>query len=157
MRMAAGGLLALLAIIAPASSRAEEGDSWTNRAGHALKATPQSISGRTVTFVQGGKGKTLSYPLSVFLPLEQERLRCRLKDTTLPEGLQAAHDFAARVIQRARLLKESGGLPDPDFQKAVAAALAAFRLQAAPFITQQELSPERLDLIAGKMTAPKDP
>jgi hypothetical protein len=122
-----------------------------------LKATPQSISGRTVTFVQGGKGNTLSYPLSVFLPAEQERLRCRLKDTTPPEGLQAAHDFAGRVIRRSRLLKENGGMTEQAFQKVVEAALAAFRLQAAPFITQQELSTERLDLIVRKMTAPKDP
>ncbi len=151
-----GGLLVvLLFFFAPASSFAEAGGSWTNRAGHALKASPQSISGQSVTFVQERTGKTVTYPISVFKETEQERLRCCLKDPTLPEGLKAAYEFSARVITRSRLLKASGGLSEADCQKAMDDTVSAFRTQAAPFIAQKQISAERLEMIARDMVAEK--
>jgi hypothetical protein len=139
----------------PLSLYATDG-SWTNRAGHALKATPHSISGKTITFVQGNTGKTVTYPLAVFLPAEQERLRCSLKDLTIPEGLKDAHEFSSRVITRSRLLKENGSQSEKDCQKAIATAAAAFSAQAAPFIEQKQLSQERLELIVGELVTAKE-
>jgi hypothetical protein len=150
-----GGLFALLLFFAPAFSLAEAGNSWTNRAGHALKATPQSISGASVTFVQGRAGKSVTYPLSLFTETEQERLRCCLKDLTLPEGLKAGHEFAVRVIARSRLLTANGSLTEAECQKSRETAVSAFRAQAAPFIAQKQLSQERLELIARELVAPK--
>jgi hypothetical protein len=149
------GLLAVLLLGSPMVSTAETGGSWTNRAGHALKAVPQSISGQAVTFAQGGTGKTVTYPLSVFLPSEQERLRCALKDMTLPAGLADAYAFSCRVIKRSRLLNENGSMAESDYQKAVETTLSAFRMQAAPFIAKKQLSQERLELILRELGTTK--
>jgi hypothetical protein len=131
-------------------------NSWTNCAGHALKATPLSISGQTVTFVKTNTGQTVSYPLSVFLPSEQERLRCALKEPTIPEGLQAAYEFSARIITRSRLLKANNSLSEKEEQKAVEKSVAAFRAQAAPFVVQKQLSHERIDLLVQELVATKE-
>ena len=141
------GWCAILVFLTFDSLGAEEGGSWTNLAGHALKATPQSIQGQTVTFAQEGTGKTLEVPLSVFPPLEQERLRNQLQETTIPEGLQSAYEFSARILKRARLLHENGQTTPEDYRKTVESTLSAIRLQAAPLIEQRKLSQERLDLI----------
>ncbi len=143
--------LALFLLVAACQSFAEEGGCWTNRAGHVLKAVPQAIRGTTVMFALGGSGKTVSYPLAVFLPEEQERLRCRLNDTAVPEGLRSSYDFSGRIIRRSRLLCEKGGMSDEACQKAVSTAVDAFRRQAAPFVAQKQLSAERLALIAREL------
>jgi len=154
-RFISGFLLMLFLCLAPAVSYADAGNCWTNRAGHALKAEPQSISGQAVTFVQGGAGKAVTYPLSVFTEPEQERLRCALKDTTLPAGLADAAAFSCRMIKRSRLLNENGSLSKKDCQKALETTLSAFRTQAAPFVAQKQLSPERLELIVRELAAEK--
>ena len=155
MRISNKGLLVAFAFVFPFSSYAEDG-SWTNRAGHALKAVPQSISGQSVTFAQGHEGKAVTCPLAVFLPSEQERLRCYLKDLTLPKGLKAAHEFSARVITRSRLLKENNTLSEKGCQEAIKKAVSAFRAQAAPFIEQKQLSQERLEYILQELVAIKE-
>ena len=147
----AGGLLAVLVLVIPGMLFAEEGGSWTNRVGHVLKATPQTIQGQSVKFLQNRTGKTVNYPLSAFLPAEQERLRCCLKDTTLPVGLKAAHDFSWRIIARSRLLKKNGSLSEQGYQKAVKSSRAAFRAQAAPFVAKKKLSQERLELLVREL------
>lgn len=152
-RFISGFRLMFFLCLAPAVSYADAGNCWTNRAGHALKATPQSIRGQTVTFAQGGAGKTVTYPLSVFTETEQERLRCALKDTSLPAGLADAFAFSCRMIKRSRLLTENGSLSEKDGQKALETTVSAFRTQAAPFIAQKQLSAERLELIVQKMVA----
>ena len=141
------GWCAILVFLTFDSLGAEEGGSWTNLAGHALKATPQSIQGQMVTFAQEGTGKTLEVPLSVFPPLEQERLRNQLQETTIPEGLQSAYEFSARILKRARLLRDNGQTSEEDYRKTVESTLSAIRLQAALLIEQRKLSQERLDLI----------
>ncbi len=130
---------------------AEEGGSWTNRAGHVLKGTPQSIQGQRVIFLLVGAGKSVSYPLSVFLTEEQERLRCRLKDTAVPDGLKSAYDFSGRVIRRTRLLSEGGTVSEEECQKGVSMAVDAFRKQAASFVAKKQLSSERLELIVREL------
>ncbi len=152
-RFIAGGLLAVLLISAPCLSFAEVGGSWTNRAGHALMATPQSIQGQRVKFVMARTGKTVVYPLSVFLETEQERLRCALMDTTLPAGLVDAYAFSSRIIKRSRLLNENGSMSAAEYEKAVATTLAVFRKHSAPFIAKKQLSAERLELILRKLLA----
>ena len=142
--------LPALVLAACFPSLAGEEGSWTNRAGHVLKALPQSIQGAKVTFALGG-GRAVTYPLSAFRPEEQERLRCRLKDTSLPEGLRSAYDFSGRVIRRSRLLSESGGMSGEACQKAVNTAADAFRKQAAPFVEQKQLSAERLEIIVREL------
>lgn len=145
------GRLSVLLLCAFDSFGAEAGGAWTNLAGHVLKATPQAIQGQTVTFVQDGTGKTVDYPLSVFPPSEQERLRSQLQETSIPEGLQSACEFSARILKRARLLYENGQTPEEDYRKTVESTLSALRLQAAPLVEQRTLSPERLDLILREM------
>lgn len=135
---------------------AEAGGSWTNLAGHALKADPVAIRGQTVTFKQAGTDRTVDMPLSVFPAGEQERLRVALKDAKIPEGLRAAHDFSARILKRSRLLRESGEMSEEEYQQALAATLAVFRSQAAPLMEQQKLSPERLEIILSDMAAAGD-
>ena len=138
------------------ASGAEADGSWTNVAGHVLRATPQAIRGQTVTFAFAGTGRTGEYPLSVFPPPEQERLRTCLKDTTVPEGLQSACEYARRILARTRLLRENGQMSEEDFRKSSATTLAALRQQAAPLVEQQILSRERLELILDELAAPPE-
>lgn len=151
------GFCAALFCFAIDSSGAEESGAWTNVAGHVLKAVPQSIQGPSVTFVREGTGKTVDYPLSIFPPQEQERLRSQLQETTIPEGLQSAHEFSARILRRVRLLHENGQTSDEEYQKSLAATLAAFRAQAAPLVERQQLSPERLEVIVRDLAEANDP
>mgnify|MGYP003616614264 CR=1 FL=1 len=138
------------------ASGAEADGSWTNVAGQVLRATPQAIRGQTVTFAFAGTGRTGEYPLSVFPPPEQERLRTCLKDTTIPEGLQSACEYARRILARTRLLRENGQMSEEDFRKSSATTLAALRQQAAPLVEQQILSRERLELILDELAAPPE-
>ena len=146
------GWCAVLFLFAFDSFGEEEVGAWTNLAGHVLKAAPQSIQGQTVTFLQEGTGKTVDYSLSIFPPLEQERLRNQLQETTIPEGLQSAFEFSKRILKRSRLLYENGQTSEEDYQKIVASTLSALRLQAAPLIEQRKLSPERLELLLRELT-----
>ena len=145
------GALFWAAIAVPASRAGDADGSWTNLAGHALRATPVAISGKTITFQQDASGKSMEYPLSVFPPSEQERLRVALKDATVPEGLQSAYAFTSRILKRSRLLYEQGQIPEEEYRKSTTAALAAFRAQAAPLLDQQKLSRERLELIESRL------
>ena len=133
------------------ASGAEADGSWTNVAGQVLRATPQAIRGQTVTFAFAGTGRTGEYPLSVFPPPEQERLRTCLKDTTIPEGLQSACEYARRILARTRLLRENGQMSEEDFRKSSATTLADLRQQVAPLVEQHTLSRERLELILNKL------
>ena len=143
----------IVLVLASAFVQAEEGDSWTNHAGHILKASPQSIHGQTVTFMQGSNGVTVDYPLSLFPPQEQERLRACLKVTSIPEGLQSAYEFSLRSIKRSRLMFEHGSITKEAHQQTRETTLSAFRKQAAPFIAGGKLSQERLELIVVEMGA----
>lgn len=138
---------AVLFLFAFDSFGAEEGGAWTNLAGHVLRATPRVMHGSSVTFVLEGTEKSIDYPLSVFPPSEQERLRSQLQETTIPEGLQSACEFSARILKRSRLLYENGQTSEADYRKTVESTLSALRLQAAPLIEQGKLSSARLDLI----------
>ena len=155
MRMVIKGVFVALTRVLPFSVFGADG-SWTNHSKHVLKATPLSISGQNVTFVKTNTGQNVTYPLSVFLVSEQERLRCALKDTTIPEGLQAAHEFSARIITRSRLLKANNSLSEKDEQKAIEKSVAAFRAQAALFVEQKKLSEERLELLVQDLVATKE-
>ena len=142
---------ALLAGCVIHAAGAEEGGRWTNVAGHALKGVPVSIQGQTVTFKPDGSDATRDVPLSVFPPVEQERLRVALQDASVPEGLQSACEFAVRILKRARLLHANGQTSDEEYRKTVDTALAALRQQAVPLVERHELSAERLELILGKL------
>lgn len=151
----AGAAIAVLGLGSLDSLRAEEGGSWTNRAGHVLKASPLAIRGQTVTLVQDNTGKPVDYPLSLFPMQEQERLRSCLKQTTIPEGLQSAYEFSGRAITRSRLLYENGSISKENYRESLEKNLSAFRAQAAPFILQKKLSPERLELILAELAGAK--
>ncbi len=146
------GALLWMALSFPALRAEEESGSWTNLAGRALRATPVAIQGKTVTFKPpDAAGKTMNVPLSAFPPLEQERLRVAVKDTSVPAGLQSAHAFATRVLTRARLLHADGQTSDEEYRQTVATTEAAFRAQAAPLIEQQKLAAGRLEFIVNKL------
>ena len=144
-------LAVLLLGLALVSSGAEGDGGWTNVAGHVLQAAPQAIQGQTVSFKRAGTEKTVDYPLSVFPPGEQERIRVALQDTTVPEGLRSACEFAARIFKRARLLRDHGQTSEEEYRKTVEQTLAAVRQQAAPLVAQQSLSRERLELIVNEL------
>ena len=159
MRSGRQGALVVAALLgcgAGAAARAAGSNSWTNVAGHVLEAAPQAIKGETVTFKQEGTGQTVDYPLSVFPLGEQERLRARLRETTVPEGLQSACEYARRILARTRLLCENGQMSQADCRKSTEKTLAAVRQQAAPLLAQQLLSPERLELILNELAAPPE-
>ena len=145
------GLAALVLIFAAGSHGAEEGGNWTNLAGRVLKATPQYLQGQSVGFVRDGSDETVEYPLSIFPPEEQERLRSYLRDASIPEGLQSAWAFATQHLKRSRLLYQSEQMSEEDYQESVEMTLAAFRFQAAPLLEQQQISPERFELIVRDM------
>ena len=88
----------------------EAGGSWTNLAGHAMKADPVAIQGQTVTLKQAGTGRTVDVPLSVFPAGEQERLRVEKLgrgvawlDTGTPESLLQASNFIQTLQVRQGL------------------------------------------------------
>lgn len=149
------GLVLILFFTTVDSLKAEESGSWTNLAGHVLKASPTALHGQTVTFEQGSNKASVDYPLSLFPPQEQERLRCRLKETSIPEGLQSAHDFSRNTIRRSRLLYAHGQMTESAFQQNLETTLSVFRRQAAPFVLKKELSRERLELILTELAATK--
>ena len=152
-----GRILAALLLCGMARTAGAEGsNSWTNVAGHVLQAAPQAIHGQTVTFLKEGTGQTVAYPFSVFPPAEQERLRSRLQDPTVPEGLQSACEYAQRILTRTRLLHENVQMADTEYRKSVETTLGAVRRQAAPLVAQQKLSPERLELILKNLAAPTE-
>jgi hypothetical protein len=128
-------------------SWADGSNSWTNVAGHVLEAAPQAIQGPTIVFVKEGSGQTVEYPLAVFTPAEQERLRSRLQETTVPEGLQSACEYARRILTRTHLLHDNGQMSDEEYRKSTERTFSSLRQQAAPLVEQQKLSPERLELI----------
>ena len=136
---------ASLALAAPPAS--EETGGWTNLAGHVLKAEPVALKGQAVSFKPVNGGPVVEYPLSLFPPSEQERLRVALKDTSVPPGLQTAYEFSARILKRSRLLVESGEMSPAEYEKSQEAALDALRRQAVPLVDQQKLSPERLEIL----------
>lgn len=151
--MRPAGLILCLALLlaGPLRVHATGGDGWTNLAGHIIQGVPMGLRGQRVDFTNEIGGTVLSYPLSVFLPSEQERIRLQLKDVSIPPGLKAAHEFALRTIRRATLLHASGKLSDSGRQKAMDEAVLAFRKQAEPFHSTGKLSSERLDLIVQDM------
>ena len=156
-RREGGRILAALLLYGLARAAGAEGsNNWTNVAGHVLQATPQAIHGQTVTFLKENTGQTVDYPLSVFPPAEQERLRSHLQDPTVPEGLQSACEYARRILARTRLLHEHGQMADEEYRKSVETTLGAVRRQAAPLVAQQKLSPERLELILKNLAAPTE-
>ena len=155
-RLPSVGVHALCRVLLALAAHAESGGGWTNLNGHALNAEPVAIKGKTITFKQGDSEKTVDYPLALFLPMEQERLRIALKDASVPDGLQSAYAFTARVLKRSRLLFENGQTTQEAYQQSLATALAAFHAQAAPLLEQQKLSKARLDLIAAKLANAKD-
>lgn len=147
---------AILLVFALDSFGAEEGGGWTNVAGHVLHATPQAIEGQTVVFVQDGTRHTVEYPLSAFPPQEQERLRSRLKKTTIPEGLRSAYEYSARMLHRYHLLYGNGQMSEKAYWKSIEATLSALRQQAAPLVEQNRLSKERLELILRELVTATD-
>ena len=146
----------LLGCGAGRAARADGSNSWTNVAGQVLEAAPQAIRGPTVAFVKEGSGQAVEYPLAVFPLAEQERLRNRLQETTVPEGLQSACEYARRILTRTRLLHENNQMSDEEYRKSTERTLAALRQQAAPLVEQQKLSPERLELILSGLTTTRD-
>lgn len=141
------GLAVIFLVFSADLHGAEAGGSWTNLAGRVLKGTPKYLQGQTVAFVRDGSEKVVEYPMSIFPAEEQERLRSHLRDTSIPEGLQAAWAFSTQHLKRSQLLYQSGQISEADYQKTVDMAIAAFRIQAAPLIKQQKISEERLDRI----------
>lgn len=145
------GLAVLLAGAVVHAAGGEAGGSWTNVAGHALKGVPVSIQGQTVTFKLDGSVATRDVPLAAFPREEQNRLRVAVQDAAVPEGLQSACEFAARILKRARLLHANGQTSDAEYRTTVDSALAALRQQAVPLVERNELSAERLELILNKL------
>ena len=145
-----------LALAGPLNVCAGEGEGWTNQAGHAIKAIPVSIHDQTVELHLQESGKNVAYPLSLFPATEQERLRLRLKDTSVPPALKAAHESAKRTIARARLLHDAGKMTDAELQVAIDSALSVFRNQAQPCLSPSKLLADRLEIILHDLGKPPD-
>ena len=131
----AGLLLSATAVLAQAGS-------WTNKAGHVLSAEPVAVKGSQVLFQQGSK--TVSYPLSVFPPSEQSRLKADLGVVEVPNGLKDAHAMAQRTLKRLRVLHADGKMSDKAYSEGCAKAQRRFREQAAPFVEQGLISVQQL-------------
>ena len=98
--------------------------SWTNKAGHVLSAEPVEIKGSQVLFKKGAQ--TVSYPLSVFLPSEQNRLKASLEIVEIPIELKDAYVLAQRTLKRLRLLHAEGKMSDEAYHAACAKARCLF-------------------------------
>jgi hypothetical protein len=112
--------------------------SWTNQAGHVLSAVPVELKGSQVVFQKGSASVT--YPLSVFLPAEQTRLKAALGIVEVPPGLVEAHALAQRVLKRLETFHTEGRLSDEAYQKDCAKVRQTFREKGAPFVAKGLLS-----------------
>lgn len=118
-------------------ARAQSG-SWTNKAGHVLAAVPVELKGSQVVFKIGAKSAV--YPLSVFLPAEQKRLKAALGLVDVPPALADSLAQTRRLVARLGVLHEGGRLSDEGYRDACAKARTAFREKAAPFVEKGLLS-----------------
>lgn len=125
-------LLSLNGVIAQSGS-------WTNQAGHVLSAVPVEIKGMQIVFRKGAE--SVVYPLSVFLPSEQKRLKDALGIVEVPPGLADAHAQAQRMLKRLHLLHAGGRLSDEAYRDACSKACQGFRSQAAPFVEKGIITP----------------
>ena len=124
--------------------RAQDG-TWTNQAGHVLSAVPIELKGTQVVFKKGTN--TVTYPLTVFLPAEQKRLKDTLGIVEVPAGLRDAQAQTQRILKRLQVLHEAGRLTDEAYQDKCATARQSFREKAAPFVQKGSLSLQDLSKI----------
>ena len=139
-------LLACAVLHIPRLSCAGE-PAWTNQAGHRLVATPVSLHGETIEFQLPDPTKTVRYPLSVFPPDEQIRIKQALGIPHIPDELKSAYEYAAQNIRRLQLLHQKGKVDRAQYQADKNGILQYFRDQAAPVITQNILTETQLDSI----------
>jgi hypothetical protein len=109
-----------------------QGGSWTNKAGHVLFAVPVELNGAQVVFKKDSS--SVVFPLSVFLPAEQKRLKAALGAVDVPAGLADAQAQMQRLLKRLNVLREAGRLSEEAHRDACAKARASFREKAAPFV-----------------------
>jgi hypothetical protein len=128
----------LLLFFLPLSGAFAQSGSWTNQAGQVLSALPVEIKGAHVVFKKGTESVT--YPLSVFLPSEQKRLKDTLGIVEVPAGLVQAHALVQRVLKRLQVIHAAGRLSDEEYGDACTKARQAFRETAAPFVEKKLLS-----------------
>ena len=112
--------------------------SWTNKAGHILTAVPVELKGTQVVFKRGTA--FLTYPLSVFLPAEQKRLKTALGVATVPAELVDAQTLAQRVLKRLQVLHAGGRLSDEAYSAECIKVRQSFREKAAPLVKDGAIS-----------------
>lgn len=138
---------ATLLVIAlfPLSTVWAQNGSWTNKAGHVLTAVPVELKGAQVVFKKGTA--SLTYPLSAFLPTEQERLKAALGVVAVPAELVDAQALAQRVIKRLQVLNAGGRLSDEAYSDECAKARQSFREKAAPLVKSGIISEQDVSKI----------
>ena len=127
----------------PFPAAAEEG-AWTNQAGHRLCATPIALHGETIEFQLPPPAQTVKYPLSIFPPAEQIRLKQALGIVHIPDELKSAYELAAQNIHRLAILRRKGKISDAEYQADRNRTLQCFRDEAAPCIEQNHLTETQL-------------
>lgn len=131
-------LLLLILWGLPFGAAGAQNGSWTNQAGHVLAAVPVELKGTQVVFKKGTESVT--YPLSVFLPAEQKRLKAALGMIEVPSGLVDDHALAQRVLKRLQTFHAEGRLSDDAYRDACMKVRSTFREKAAPFVAKGLLS-----------------
>ncbi len=127
------------------ASMAQAG-SWTNKAGHVLSAEPVAIKGSQVLFKNGVQ--SVSYPLSVFLPSEQNRLKAALEIVEIPNELKDAYAFAQRTLKRLRLLYAEGKMSDEAYNAGCAKARCLFLEKGTALVNKGLLNKHQLSQLS---------
>ena len=91
-----------------------EAESWTNRAGHVIRAQLVRIENDQVV-LQYTNGRSLRLPLSSLKPADQQRAREQFEEERLPSELKACLDQAQNDIQRAAQFLQGGKITRDEY------------------------------------------
>ncbi|MGN0843961.1 MAG: hypothetical protein ACI4QT_01920 [Kiritimatiellia bacterium] len=87
---------------------------WTNTANQVVWATPVELRGSRVVMVCRDGGER-EYPLSIFPPREQRRIKGALGVYELPAALAELRSVFAAELKRAIERHDGGAMSDEDF------------------------------------------
>lgn len=119
---------------------------WTNTANQVVLATPVELRGtRVVMNCRDGGNRT--FPLTVFLPSEQRRIKAALGVPELPARLVELRTVFAVELKRAEERHAGGAISDEDF------AAKCEKLHAAwqKALTEAKLSPAEIAYWKGRL------
>ena len=114
-------LLLLACLVFTLSAR---GDLWTNQAGRVIEGKLEAFDGATVTLLRTN-GSQFKLPLTALCQTDQQRVRLRTGQSSVPPFVQAAYRDARAVVEQFDRL--------PEAQRTEEARLGSIRMACAVF------------------------